>query len=220
MTKSCSHLLVTKIILVFQNRVPIINDTRPKPPLFQTRIVRAFGRLFVQKTNRTAPVFETALAFLRFHHFIRILNAEFGSNIDMVHGKSPKHLHVRREYERYKSKEDKTAFVAVRPTFTQIGTLKDVSPGGLGFSYPVTQDQKPLSEETDQVSIDLFVSGNGFYLRDVKCKVAYDMPEEDEPGTSTSDIQFRKCGMVFDKLSEEQKQKLQLFLDNYTSETA
>ena len=132
----------------------------------------------------------------------------------------PKHLNERREYERYKSKEDKAVYVAVRPTFKQIGKVKDVSLGGLGFRYTVTQDQKPLSEKADQVSIDLFVSENGFYLREVKCKMAYDMSEEDEPGTYSSDIQFRKSGMVFDELSAEQKQKLQLFLDNYTSETA
>ena len=121
----------------------------------------------------------------------------------------------RRECERYLTRDDKSAFVAIRPTFQKIGGLKDISLGGLGFIYALMDGHEPLSQK-DYVSVDLFVSGNGFYLSSMQCRLAYDTLDENQSGAITPGIQFRRCGVEFDEPTLAQKEKIQHFLDNYT----
>lgn len=122
----------------------------------------------------------------------------------------------RRESRRYTTKADKAAYVAVRPTFKKLGALKDVSLDGLGFTYALMDENEPLSEGS-YVSIDLFVSENGFYLSSVQCRLVYDTFVQNESGAITPGLEFRRCGLAFDDPTMAQKEQIQLFLDNYTA---
>lgn len=123
----------------------------------------------------------------------------------------------KRESTRYRCREDQMAYIAIRPAFKKIGTVMDVSRGGLGFMYNLLKDQEPMSEDSF-LSIDLFMSNTRFYLRNVKCRLAYDRFEQNRSWAFYSGMQFRQCGLEFDvdELTAEQKEKIQLFLENHT----
>lgn len=121
----------------------------------------------------------------------------------------------RRQCKRFRSKEAAGAFVAIRPTFHHIGSLRDVSLGGLGFHYMVSLDKKPLSQAKDPFDADLFVANNGFYLSKIKCRLAYDRLAEIQPMFEL-DVEYRECGVAFDQPTSEQKAQIALFLEHYT----
>lgn len=125
----------------------------------------------------------------------------------------------RRKSPRYRCRDDKEAFVALRPSFKKVGKVKDVSVTGLGFQYTLMDEQEePLSFGERNVSIDLFVSNNGFYLPDLKCQLAYDRANEPLSPFSFH-VKFRQSGLEFDfaQMSDEQKEMIKLFLRDYTA---
>ncbi len=122
----------------------------------------------------------------------------------------------RRECRRYECKADKTAFVAVRPSFKKIGALKDISRGGLSFRYLLSEDNESTVDCDGNVHIDLFVSNNGFYLQEIACKLAYESPVHPESPFLVGP-EFRDCGLKFEDLTEEHQQKVEHFLRCYTT---
>ena len=103
----------------------------------------------------------------------------------------------RRESKRHQCKDDHMAYIAIRPSFKQIGKVVDASRGGLGFMYSLMKDQQPLPEDAS-LSVDLFMSNMNFYIRDVKCRLAYDRFEQNRSWAFYSGMQFRQCGLAFD----------------------
>ena len=127
----------------------------------------------------------------------------------------------RRQYERYRIKEDHRAYVALRPKFKQIGQMKDISQGGLCFEYLFLNDLEPLSNKESAFSVDIFIAENGFYLSGVKCKPAYDINYgNDHPSLAFGLMERRKCGLKFDELTENQKKQINTFMELYTEGTA
>ena len=120
----------------------------------------------------------------------------------------------KRECERYRCRQDKDAYVAVRPKFERIGALNDVGAKGLAFTYTLMEDYKTLSSEATLVSIDLFLSENQFYLPGLRCEVAYDTVVE---GSLVPDMHLRRCGVKFCELTAMQKDQIRHFLDQYTT---
>ncbi len=127
-------------------------------------------------------------------------------------------IRERRKCRRYRGCEDKAAFVAIRPDFRKLGRLEDVSLSGLRFKYTIMDEQNPLEGNGTHLSIDLFVSKHDFYLRNLKCRLAYDKFVMHQ-SPFTSDLQFRYCGLKFDfdELTEDQKDQIDLFLKNFTA---
>ena len=118
-----------------------------------------------------------------------------------------------REYVRFLAKNK--AYVSLGSGFTRVGTIKDISLGGVSFEYIVIED---LAKEHMQ-HLDIFVSGNGFNLPNVPCSIVYDV----SAGTPNSDytlqtlIISKRCGVKFSEVTEEQMLKLEFFLENYTT---
>ena len=127
-----------------------------------------------------------------------------------------KNFEEMRKFKRYESRGHNAAFVAIRPAFTKIGALKDISPSGLGFKYSLMKGQQPLSGKELPISIDLFISKNGFYLPKLKCKLAYDKFGENGSWSFISGMQFRQCGLEFDEPGVGQKEQINVFLKHYT----
>ena len=109
---------------------------------------------------------------------------------------------------------DDRAFACLRPHFVKLGKIKNISRGGLAFEYLCDEGCKEDSSE-----LDIFLSGNRFYLPKMPCKVVYDF-QTGEDLTPMSTFQDRRCGMQFGELTEEQESKLRLFLDDYSTGTA
>ena len=120
-----------------------------------------------------------------------------------------------REYVRFISEVD--AFI-VLPALTRLGAIKDISQGGLGCEFYVSFGEKKAfnCELDDSFTAHFFVFGNRFHIRDIRCRVAYDMIAlEDRPAYSVS-ITKRRCGLKFDEASKEQRHQITHFLEKHT----
>lgn len=112
--------------------------------------------------------------------------------------KSEKRRHVR-----FKAPEN--LFAALGNPVQKVGKVKDISMGGLSFEY--------IAGEKEDVSvshIDIFLSGNGFYLSKVPCKAVYDIPQKAPPfgDHEYSSIDVNRCGVGFENLTEEINRQL------------
>lgn len=115
----------------------------------------------------------------------------------------------RREFTRYITQKNE---VQVFSNDQKIdGTLKDISKGGLAFQYT------PIAgEKMDTNSINILVKGPyRFYLFDIACRIIYDISTLEE-GRSFKGTERRQRGIKFVELKENQQNKLELMLKNYT----
>ena len=118
----------------------------------------------------------------------------------------------RRRFRRFSA--DDRSFACLRPHFAKLGKINDISRGGLAFEYIRSQGSKEESS-----AIDIFLSGDRFYLPKMPCRVIYDL-QIGEDLTSISDFQVRRSGVKFGQLTEKQEHKLKLFLNTYSTGTA
>lgn len=102
-------------------------------------------------------------------------------------------------------------FAVLRPDFTMLGKVKDISEGGLAFQYISHERRNRGSSE-----IDILVPGDSFYLPRVPSKIIYDIEIVEE----YQSVERRRCGLQFGALTKEQAAKLDFFLENYTTGTA
>jgi len=97
---------------------------------------------------------------------------------------------------------------------TTVGKVRDVSKGGLSFEHII------YDEESNAKSMgrDIFIFVDGFSIRRVACKVIYDIPVEAAEGDDLfiTRLTTRRCGVQFETLSGEQKEKLDFLLQTYT----
>ena len=114
----------------------------------------------------------------------------------------------KRKFTRFLVQDD--AFAALRGNFSKVGKIYDISLNGLAFRYLAEK----MSNETF-THVDIFLSNNGFHLSDVSCTVVYD---ERESISNSNVVSPYRCGLKFGPLNEEQQNKLDLFLNNHTTE--
>jgi len=100
---------------------------------------------------------------------------------------------------------------------TKIGKVKDISAGGLSFEH--IQDEIS-SQESFEKNIILLV--NGVCLPKVPCRIVYDIPVLTPDEYRAFPIQFitRRCGVKFEKLSENLKTELDVFFRTYSKGNA
>jgi hypothetical protein len=112
----------------------------------------------------------------------------------------------RRKFTRFRAQDN--CFAALRGDYSKVGKIYDISLNGLAFRYLAEQ----ISEE-EYTHVDIFLTNNGFHLPGVPCTMVYNIQES----TSTSlSISPYRCGLNFKPLKEEQQDKLEFFLNNYT----
>ncbi len=118
-----------------------------------------------------------------------------------------------RKYIRF-SVQDNT-FAALGSKFGTVGRVNDISIKGMTLSYLCESTKAGLDRDFSQ--IDIFLSGDSFYLPKVLCKIVYDIqhPKSNE----NNSIIMRQCGLHFGKLSKNQSELLEFFLKNYTAES-
>ena len=121
--------------------------------------------------------------------------------------------HERRKYERLKPQG--LVFVVFRPEFSKIGSINNISRGGIEFHYLCPADNEGPTAETFQI-IDIIASGNSFYLSKIPCTLVYNDKINSDQLTFMHDLVNRRCGLKFDPLTEEQEKQINLFLDKHT----
>lgn len=113
----------------------------------------------------------------------------------------------KRKYIRFQTQDN--AFAALRGDFIKVGKIYDISLNGLGFRYLT---EKMSDEKFTRV--DIFLSGNGFHLPSLPCTVIYDVKEST---SSSNAISPYRCGLKFEPLKEKDQNKLEFFINNYTT---
>ena len=102
-------------------------------------------------------------------------------------------------------------YVALRPDFTKLGRVVDISREGLAFHYigPKTESRGPRQ-------LDLFTGNNGFYIPTLRCKIIYDIPLP-EKSASAPPLERRRCGLEFGEATEAQTAQLDLYFANHVA---
>jgi hypothetical protein len=111
----------------------------------------------------------------------------------------------RRSHQRYEFKEG--VFIALRPDFNRLGSLKDISRTGLGFEYFPCEDANCLLGD---VHVDIFCQENNYLLSRIPCKLIYDLPLDPKNGSSP-----RRCGLQFANLSNHEIKQISLLMQNH-----
>jgi hypothetical protein len=116
----------------------------------------------------------------------------------------------RRNYVRFFAHDN--AFAALRVGFKKVGKIHDISIKGLAFSY--LRETTESDFDGHNLQVDIFFSGNGFYLSHLPCRIVYDFVD------SSSDkgffVKMSRCGLYFGELNENQLDKLNFFIKNHT----
>jgi len=117
----------------------------------------------------------------------------------------------RREFTRFVFKEDEIQVFSDDAIL--FGQLKDISKGGLSFRYtPIT------GEKMETKSINILPNGKDqFNLYHIACRIIYDISLE--KGKSLKGNHRNRCGIKFFKLKENEKNKLELLLNNYSAKS-
>lgn len=115
----------------------------------------------------------------------------------------------RRENER--RVPEKLTYVAVRPQFSTLGKILDISRGGLCFQY-----LSPVGESLsgDDLDMDMFVKDNGYYLPELHGRRVYETIEA-QVAAEPVGLEYRKCGIQFERLQPEQRDRLDDFLQHH-----
>jgi len=106
----------------------------------------------------------------------------------------------------------KSTFVALRPEFSRLGKVVDISSSGLRFQYLISEDQ---SVEKGRVALDMFIGSAGYYLPDISCETVYER-KLDQRGSDAMGLEQRQCGVKFGMLNREHTDKLKVFLKQHT----
>jgi len=116
----------------------------------------------------------------------------------------------RRKYVRFLAQD--TAFAALRNGFKKVGRIKDISIGGLAFSY--LSEMCQISSDSHVSQVDIFNSGNGLHLYSVPCSIVYDTP--DLSNAEGFSVTMCRCGLHFNDLTEYQLDQLNFFIKKYS----
>ncbi len=113
----------------------------------------------------------------------------------------------RRSHERFPVKQG--VYAVLKNGASKLGQIKNISKGGLAFMLINGGEQLhgPLL-------LDMFLSGQGFYLKDIPCNKISDIHVENK--SPFSDFEMRHLGVQFSELSHDQWNRLDTFIENYT----
>jgi len=117
----------------------------------------------------------------------------------------------RRNYVRFFAHDN--AFAALRVGFKKVGKIHDISIKGLAFSY--LRETTESDFDGHNLQADIFLSGNGFHLSKVPCRIVYDIP--DVTPYKGSLVKMSRCGLHFGELIESQSELLEIFIKNHTT---
>jgi c-di-GMP-binding flagellar brake protein YcgR len=121
----------------------------------------------------------------------------------------------RREFTRFVPADN--SFVALRRV-RKIGSIKDISLGGLSCDvYVRFEEGEAIRGETATLlPVDIFISGKKVFLINILCRVTYDMIGPEDPPPYSVTIDKRRCGLKFDRLTEDQQKQINRFMEEHT----
>ena len=112
----------------------------------------------------------------------------------------------RREFERFKVVQG--VYAIFEPYASKRDQVIDISEKGIAFQYVATKKRTSVHGR-----IAIFVSDNGFSLKDIPISIVSDV--ELKKMRFFSGTKMRRCGGRFGKLTPAQAAKLDFFMKNY-----
>lgn len=106
---------------------------------------------------------------------------------------------------------EKLSYVALRPHFSTLGKILDISRGGLCFQYLAVAGKALDDRDLD---MDMFIQENGYYLPELRGRLVYETLEA-QVAAEPVGLEYRKCGIQFDRLRPEQSDRLEHFLEHH-----
>jgi c-di-GMP-binding flagellar brake protein YcgR len=102
--------------------------------------------------------------------------------------------------------------VALRNSSSRVGRVKDISRGGLSFEHIYDEE---LEEDPSKRDVSLWADNHS--MADIPCRVVYDIPIGEPPEYDYLTVHFRtrRCGVQFEKLTENQENQLDSFLKTH-----
>jgi len=102
--------------------------------------------------------------------------------------------------------------VALRNSSSRVGRVKDISMGGLSFEHIYDEE---LEENPSKRDVSLWADNHS--MADIPCRVVYDIPISEPPEYDYLTVHFRtrRCGVQFEKLTENQETQLDSFLKTH-----
>ena len=116
-------------------------------------------------------------------------------------------LAERRKHKRFQVQDG--AFAVIRPEFTKLGQIIDISHEGLAFQYAVTASQANGASE-----LDIFLVGDGYYLEKMSFETVSDRRATKK--SSKGSLPLRRCSVQFKDLTGIQIARLEYFIQNHT----
>ena len=121
----------------------------------------------------------------------------------------PEKIVERRKYKRFLVQEG--AYALLKNNSSKLGQIKNISKGGLAFSYIVDEEQM-----NDSFKVDIFITDSGYCLKDVPSKKISDFHIDNRLPFSTFSI--RQAGIQFNELNQSQLSQLDNFMRDYTTD--
>ena len=106
-------------------------------------------------------------------------------------------------------------YAALGRYYEKVGKCINLSPGGMTFEY-----YSDGNECAKFSQVDLFEVGGVVNLRNLPCKIIYDitLPPARDGIESLKRSRNRRCGVEFKNLAKEDTAQLALFLESHTIE--
>jgi len=114
----------------------------------------------------------------------------------------------RREHKRFLVQEG--AYALLKNNSSKLGQIKNISRGGLAFSYIVDEEQMH-----DSFKVDIFISNLGYCLKDIPSKKISDFHVDNKLPFSTFSI--RQVGIQFNELNHSQLSQLDNLMRDHTT---
>jgi len=121
-----------------------------------------------------------------------------------------KEIVEQRRNERFRARNG--AFVALRPHYTKLGQISDISMDGLSFHYMSREELPNASFDV----LDILVTNDDFYLETVPFEIVSDFEITKVP---LSAVAIKRCSVKFGVLTDDQKSRLKNFIHNHTMDT-
>ena len=133
-------------------------------------------------------------------------------NFHEIKGKGSRQVIIEgRKYVRFLAKGH--SFAALVNGFDKVGKINDISINGLGFSFLSWTTHVDYTGCHSHITI--FNSKNGFHLSKVPCRIVYEIPDA-TPNEGLL-IRMSRCGLQFGDLTGSQLEKLELFIEKFTT---
>jgi hypothetical protein len=108
------------------------------------------------------------------------------------------------------------AFAILRPRFKKLIRIVNMSRNGLACEYLV---HKKMSKKYAEPKVDVLLFNDKSHRPMIQCKVVYEIKMFRNEYGFNNGMERIRCGLQFNELTEEQREKIDVFMKDHVVET-